>query len=159
MKYRTRFSKKIPDGLYCPPEENKTKPEFIDECDINKIMAKYRKTGVLPENARQAAARYGDFSSIPTYMQMQERIIAANELFAELPAVVRKQFDNDPGVFLAASETQEGRELLIKLGLGKEMPANPPSQPPIEPDLAGQAIPKKKNWKGSPPPGNAKERL
>lgn len=105
--------------------ERRTKQEFAKDCDINLIMARYRKTGVLPESARAAAARYGDFGQIPDFMEMQERILAANELFAALPAAVRKQFDNDPGQFIAASETKEGIELMKKLGLGKDASSSP----------------------------------
>ena len=120
MKFRTRFDESLKQPVMCTEEEKRTKSEFADECDINKIMARYRRTGVLPESAKAAAARFGDFSQVPSFMEMQEKILAANELFSALPAVVRKQFDNDPGTFLAAADTKEGRELLVRLGLGAE---------------------------------------
>lgn len=127
IPFKTRFTVEARPRLNCTEEERRTKSEFAADCDINLIMARYRKTGVLPESSKAAAARYGDFSSVPTFMEMQEKIIAANELFAALPAAVRKQFDNDPGAFLAASESSEGRALMAKLGLGKEQEAPTPS--------------------------------
>lgn len=137
-KFRTRFhpSKKV--TFFTPASERRTKSEFLKETDINFIMERYRRTGQLPESARQAATRYGDFSQIPDFMEMQHRVIAAHEMFAALPAKVRKEFENDPGQFIAAAQTEEGRELLVKLGLGK--PQESDSQPPgeaVRPSPAG----------------------
>lgn len=153
MNFRTRFSERVAVQLVCPPEEGRTKSEFMDECDINKIMARYRRTGVLPESARAAAARFGDFSQVPSFMEMQDKILAANEMFAALPAAVRKQFDNDPHEFLSAAQTEEGQELLIKLGLGQEELASPKGGVPspaagvaakevVEPPKGGAESPK-----------------
>lgn len=129
LPFKTRFTVEARPVVVTPGEEKRTKSEFAKDCDINLIMARYKKTGLLPESARAAAAQYGDFSELPTFAEMQERTMAANELFAALPATVRKQFDNDPGQFLAAADTKEGRELMVKLGLGKPVEAQPPSQP------------------------------
>lgn len=106
--------------LVCPdtPEDKRTKSEFLEETDINRIMAKYKKTKQLPDSIRLEAAKYGDFSQVPDFIEMQDKIIAANNLFAALPAAVRRQFDNDAGEFIRAAETPEGRELMVKLGLG-----------------------------------------
>ena len=40
-----------------------TKQSFKDECDINKIMAKFQKTGALNHYAKHAP-QYGDASGI-----------------------------------------------------------------------------------------------
>jgi len=120
MKFRTRFDSPLKIGVACTEAERRTKSEFVDECDINKLIARYVKTGRLPDNAKSAAARFGDFSQVPTFGEMQEKILAANDLFMELPSAVRKQFDNDPGQFLAAADTKEGRVILQALGLGAE---------------------------------------
>lgn len=157
MKFRTRFSERVSPLVICSTEEGKTKSEFMDECDINKIMARYRRTGVLPESARMAAARYGDFSAVPSFMEMQDKILAANELFAALPAAVRKQFDNDPHEFLAASHTEEGQELLIKLGLGKEeIPAPQGGVPSPAAGVAAKGDSGKSEPVVEPPKGESK---
>jgi len=117
-KFFTRFNPPTDPGIACTLEESRTKPEFEAETNINNIMARYKKTGKLPESAMQSAARFGDFSQVPDFMEMQNRVLAAHDLFMALPAAVRRQFDNDPGQFIAASDTQEGRELMVKLGLG-----------------------------------------
>lgn len=108
------------------PKERRTKSEFLKECDINMIMARYRKTGILGDPARQAAARFGDFSQVPTYQEMQQKVLDAHEVFMALPASVRKEFDNDPGAFISSADTPEGRDLLVKLGLGAPKPVETP---------------------------------
>lgn len=109
-----------------PVSERMTKSEFASECDINAIMARYKKTGRLPESALAAQARFGDFSQIPSFQEMQDRVSAAYDLFAALPAQVRKEFDNDPAAFISSADTPQGRELLVKLGLGKQAVASVP---------------------------------
>lgn len=163
VPFRTRFTAiydSVRPTVRCldTPEDRRTKSEFAQDCDINRIVARYKKTGVLPESARAAALRYGDFSQIPDFREMQEKIIAAHEVFAALPAEVRKQFDNDPGAFIDASQTREGRELMVKLGLGAEKPADgvsdaPGGSPKASSASAGQAVPssQKKVVKGDEP--------
>lgn len=139
-KFRTQFDTPPRIKVLCTEEEKKTKSEFQDDTDINKIMARYKKTGMLPV-ARAAAQRFGDFSQVPSFTEMQHKIIAAHEMFDALPAVVRRQFGNDPGAFLAAADTQEGRELLKKLGLGAEVEPEP-TPSPAAPVAGGQPAPK-----------------
>lgn len=158
MKFRTRFDgdlRKARPVIACTLEERRTKSEFLEECDINRIVAKYKKTGVLPESARAAAAQYGDFSQTPDFMEMQHKIIAANELFAALPAAVRRQFDNDPGQFIAASETEEGRQLMVKLGLGEEAGVKPDSSPQEPSSAPGGGQPPKTSPKVERKPNEA----
>lgn len=145
-QFRTQYDTPPRVGVACTMEERRTKSEFAEDCDINILMARYRKTGVLPDAAKAAAARYGDFTQVPTFEEMQQKLIAASELFAALPAKVRRQFGNDPGEFISAAQTPEGRELLISLGLGAEKApesSEPPSPSPAAPapSAAGQAAP------------------
>lgn len=123
VKVRSRFSPRVRVGVACTEAERMTKSEFAPDCDINLIMARYKKTGKLPESAMAAQARFGDFSQVPTFQEMQDKVIAAHDMFAALPAHVRKEFDNDPASFISAADSPEGCQLLVKLGLGKQVPA------------------------------------
>lgn len=120
MRFRTRFSDRVSHPVVCTMEERRTKSEFADDCDINKIMSRYRQTGILPESSKAALAQYGNFDQIPSFHEMQDRVLAAHELFSSLPAHVRKEFDNDPGRFIDSSQTAEGMALMVKLGLATE---------------------------------------
>jgi len=129
MKFHTRFSPGLRPKVECTIEERRTKQEFKDECDINLLMARYKKTGVLPTHSLAAAVRYGDFSQIPSFHEMHDRVLAATDVFMALPAHVRKHYGNDPGLFLASSETPEGRELMVRLGLATKREAKAPNAP------------------------------
>jgi len=152
-KFVTRFTATARPQIACTMEERRTKSEFAPECDINLIMARYKKTGILPESAMAAAARYGDFSQLPDFMEMRHKIIAAEELFAALPAEVRKQFNNDPAEFIDSAETKEGRALMVKLGLGAKPVSDP--QEPLSPSGGGQ--PPKTSPKGNSKPNEARK--
>lgn len=121
-------------------DDSRTKQSFKDECDINNIVSRYKKTGVLPDSARAGMGRYGDFSAVPSYHEMHQRVLAANEVFALLPAKIRRELGNDPGALIRLSETPDGVKRLVELGLGKEPITAPPGadpQVPLEPPKAG----------------------
>lgn len=76
-------------------EPTLARQEFLDECDVNKIMARFDKTGTLPVYADKAPF-YVDAVDLPSFQDMQNVLISANEAFMSLPATVRSKFDNDP---------------------------------------------------------------
>lgn len=148
--FRTAYSKPLKVALVCPPEEGRTKPEFKKDCDINQIMKRYNNdVKQIPWD--EASARYGDFTQIPDFMEMQQRVIAAQDLFMALPASVRKQFDNDPGLFLAAAETPDGIDLIEKLGLKmrKEPKGAPPEAPKADDKSSAPSVSVKKDEGGN----------
>lgn len=92
-----------------------TKQSFKDECDINKIMKKFERTGAITHYAKYGA-EYGDATQIE--LQDALNVVArADEMFEELPAAIRKRFSNDPGEFLAFVQDESNKEEMIKLGL------------------------------------------
>lgn len=161
LKVKSRFNGFSKHGLEIDPQERRTKSEFREECDINTIIAKYRRTGLLPQSARAAMARYGDFSQVPTFQEMNDRVLAAHEVFAALPAKVRDAFRNDPGEFIAAADTEEGRKLYRELGLMKPLeedsvsPAGQAGKGGTEPPKAPSGASKSKSKGGSNPPASA----
>jgi phage internal scaffolding protein len=103
----------IDSGLSCP-EPSLAKQEFRDECDINRIMMQFGKTGELPQIA---GAVFGDFNSTQTYHEMQNTLIEAQNAFKTLPASVRKEFNNDPGAVIDFLNDPANRDKAIELGL------------------------------------------
>lgn len=79
---------------------SRTRQEFQRECDINDIMKKYQKTGVLTHyNKRQP--QYLDFSEgVPDFHVAMNMMVEAEAAFMTLPATVRKRFENDPAEFV-----------------------------------------------------------
>lgn len=86
------------------------------DCDINRIMDRYIRDGVL-EHVKEYGAQYGDFTNVPDYATCLRMVDEAEECFAALPAKVRQKFDNDPGAFLDFVSDPSNRDEMALLGL------------------------------------------
>lgn len=106
---------------------SRTRQEFAEECDINSIMSRYNKTGVI-NHFSSRAPRYVDFSEVPSDLQTaMQMFIEAENAFMRLPAAVRKEFDNDPVKFVEFAERPENLDQVRAWGLAK--PAEPEPVP------------------------------
>jgi len=76
-----------------------TKQSFKDECDINKIMEKYRVTGAIA-HLNKHEARYG-FATALDFRESLEVVTEAQAQFDDLPSHIRFKFGNSPETFLA----------------------------------------------------------
>lgn len=94
--FRTRYTKHNPDhyAFVQIDEESMTRQSEADEADINTVMARFIRTGQLP-SGNSKTPRYGDAIGIP-YDQALIAIQNAEEAFFALPALVRREFFNDP---------------------------------------------------------------
>lgn len=108
-----------------------TKESEKDQCDINKIMSKYEKTGQLPDMIR-SNPMYGDFSQIGDYHQCLEKVRSAEERFMMLSAKVRKNFENDPQQMLDfVNDPNTTHDMLVEKGLAiKKEPETVPEKVP-----------------------------
>lgn len=95
--------------------EGKTKQSFRDECDINRIMARYLSTGELP-NLNQVEPQYLDCTAFD-YQEHQNFIAGAMSLFHELPSAIRNRFKNSPAEFLDFCSQDKNRPELTEMGL------------------------------------------
>lgn len=87
-----------------------------DACDINMIVAKCRKTGMMT-NVRTDQLRYGDFSSAVDYHDSVLRAQEAQDAFMSLPADIRKRFSNDPGQLIDFLANEANRQEAVDLGI------------------------------------------
>jgi phage internal scaffolding protein len=92
-----------------------TKSEFKDECDINNVVKRALRTGVLPGVDREAL--YGDFSQVEDYATAQIKIAEAKSEFEQLPSGIKEKFDNDVANLLDFVDDPENEAEAIKLGL------------------------------------------
>lgn len=92
------------------------KQAFKDECDVNAILKRYRKTGVI-EHVSKVAARYGDFSEFKEYREMLDTVRSADEMFFGLPAELRKRFENNPANFVEFMGNPANLNEAVELGL------------------------------------------
>lgn len=96
---------------------SRTRQEFKDECDINSIMRRYQKTGILTHTASRAP-KYVDFGDgVPDFQTAMNMMLEAEAAFMQLPAVVRKRFENDPQEFVAYAADEANLPQLREWGL------------------------------------------
>lgn len=101
-----------------------TQQHSKDEVDINNIMKRYIKTGVIDHVAKyQGQYTENNETDYHTSMNM---IIKADEMFFDLPSAVRKQFNNSPPEFLAFVSDKANHSKLQEMGL-TNTPMSPPS--------------------------------
>lgn len=124
MKFATLYNKVMVDRRHTfqshPEGESLTQQSDADDADINVIMARYQKTGMMP--GIQETPLQGDFSSGEDFRALQDKLLAAREAFGEIPAEIRKRFNNDPAQFVDFVQNPENADELVKMGL-----ANAPS--------------------------------
>lgn len=103
-----------------PRGESMAKQSFKDSVDINNILKKYNKTGVI-EHLSSHAPEYR-FATALTFTEAQQTVAKAQTMFNELPAAARARFNNNPAQFLEYFEnyedTEEAADELFDLGLG-----------------------------------------
>lgn len=114
-----------------------TKQNHKAECDINKIMAKYQKTGII-NHLQNHGAEYGEYSPID-FQEAMELIARGQSMFEDLPSSARKYFDNDPAQFMKAFHQEGNEDTFRDLGLlgpatitktpDQEVPKEPQSEP------------------------------
>lgn len=117
--------------------ESVTKQEFAAECDINNIMARYKKEGVITHiNNREP--EYGNVDG-QDFAESMRIVTEAQTMFADLPSDVRLRFNNDPGQLLDFVQTPGNEKEMRELGLtvkeppeASETPSEPPADPPAE---------------------------
>lgn len=96
-KVRTAYGKKKPVRIKFTGV-TKTKQSFKDECDINKLVDKYTKTGAI-SHVNKHAGSYG-YASAADFTESMQIVAKGQTMFQELPSKIRTKFDNDPAKFL-----------------------------------------------------------
>jgi phage internal scaffolding protein len=114
--FRSRLSPRL--RVFTPiVGETMTKQQFKDECDVNNILKQYASTGIMP-HVNKTNPTYLDLSNTETdYLQTMNQIYDAQDAFSQLPATVRKRFDNSPISFLDFAMDPKNADELVSLGL------------------------------------------
>lgn len=97
--------------------ETRTQQHFQNEVNINTIVRKYQSTGMLPQ-INGMPPQYGDFTGLD-FRAAQTKIAEATQSFAQLPANLRKRFQNDPAQLVDFIGNEDNRAEAEKLGLVK----------------------------------------
>lgn len=115
-------------------DKGRTKQAFADQVNINNIIAKFGKTGMISHvNGRQPF--YGDVSGISSYEDALSIVRKADELFNGMSSSVRERFGNDPVEMIEFLQDPKNLEEARSLG----MVAMPPVAPvaPVTPPAGG----------------------
>jgi len=107
---------------------SRTQQHQRDESDINVIVRRYMKTGVLP--AAVLSPFYAEFEESLSFQDAQAKIVAAREAFSLVPADVRARFQNNPALFHDFVIDPANKEEPIKLKLRAADPIPPPEAAP-----------------------------
>ena len=74
------------------------------------------RTGII-QHVSSGVAQYGDYSEVNEYRESLDLINNAHESFRELPADIRKMFNNNPGDFFEFATDPANADKMVELGL------------------------------------------
>lgn len=107
------------------PNPTMTKQAFKDETNINNIMARYIKDGVM-DHVNTHQGNYGNFIGYENYHTSLNQILQAEAMFLTIPAKIRALFNNDPATFLAFADNPENQKTMVEIGLALPSPEDAP---------------------------------
>lgn len=122
-RYDYEAQAKIAPGVNFDPKNKKadrslTNQADMENADINKIMARYEKTGLLTDGfGVERKPVYGDFTQVKDYHSLLSSIRNVERAFGLLPVSLRNRFENDPQKLIDFLDNPENDAEAIKLGL------------------------------------------
>lgn len=134
MKFKTAYSDRD-RKTFETVGETLTQQHFAKEADIKTIIKKHDRTGIITHLAR-GIAQYGDYSEINEYREALDKVNSANAAFMEIPAEIRKMFDNDAGEFFEFATNPENAEKMVEMGLAVAPPS--PEMPSLPADAKAE---------------------
>lgn len=137
IKWSKPIQNYVDPGIDCTNDPGVTDPSGAEDCDINNIVARFHKTGILPNVDVRSV--FADVSDAPSYQDALQTIINAENQFMSLDAKTRKKFSNDPAEFLDFVENPENAQELVKMGLA--VLAEPTPSPAAPGPAGGQPDP------------------
>jgi len=106
-------------GLVCEDPSRTVQADSVD-ADINVIVRRFGLTGKLPEALHLPS--YADYDDVFDFHSAQLAILEGEREFMSIPAEIRAEFDNDPGLFFRFASNPDNIDALRDLGLAKPKP-------------------------------------
>jgi phage internal scaffolding protein len=106
-------------GLKCL-DFSLTQQQFKDESDINTIVDRFMKSGVLPTPTNMP--QYVDYEGVFDFQSAMNAVRAADDNFMRMDAKIRARFNNSPQEFLEFFANSENTQEAIRLGLAISQP-------------------------------------
>lgn len=108
-KFRTAYGERIKTAVVSfKNDEGKTIQEQAAATDINYILERYNRTGLI-SHVNKHEAQYGEFKEFD-FQRNQNMIAQLTQTFEELPANVRRDFDDKVENFAEYIASQENIE-------------------------------------------------
>jgi len=128
--------KKIKNGRVRPVlicGKSRTKQSFKDQTDINKIVARFERTGLI-DHVNKNAGIYADVSNLRDYPSALRLINKGKALMEALPASLRQRFENNPANLISFLDDPKNNDEAVKLGLRPKPPKDAvPKEPAPSP--------------------------
>lgn len=97
-------------------DDSLTKQQFKNDCDVNVILKKYGRHGVVPQ-FDYLKPQFGDFTTVEDFHSAIDRIMDSRAVFDRLPATLRARFKNDPALLLEFVADDRNYDEAVKLGI------------------------------------------
>lgn len=102
--------------------KRRVKQSEANSTDINRIVNRWRQTGVMPVDVSGRNPQYGDFSGVEDFHSSMSRVKQAERDFVQnVPARIRAYCGNDPGAYVELCLDPARREECEKLGIKDSM--------------------------------------
>lgn len=121
MSMKENVSKKDKPSVYGTVNREPevcAKQSFRDECNVNKIIDRYTKTGVLT-HVKQLQSVYGEFNT-DSLQEAFAKVEAANNMFMQLPSALRKLCEHDPVKVMEFVQNPDNYDKLVEMGLAEQ---------------------------------------
>lgn len=115
-----------------PQGETKTQLQFQKDCNVNNIIAKFKKTGSVTHVRNRKEGVYADLTELPNLQEAHAVVQLAQSAFDAVPSQIRAKFSNDPQQFIDFLRDPKNDEEAIKLGLKDRPKQAEPPKPPEE---------------------------
>jgi phage internal scaffolding protein len=102
-------------GISFDPAEKRTKEAFAEESNINNIVDKYLKTGIMT-HVSQYKENYGEATS-QDFKAAMDLVTRTQQMFDDLPSELRNKFNGNPSDFLDYVQNPNNKDEITRLGL------------------------------------------
>lgn len=125
---------KVRIGATVNNEPSMTRQADAAECDINNIMKRYEKTGILPPYT--SPGFFADVSDMGDFHAVMDTVAKTRAIFEQFPAEFRASFGNDVAEFVNwATDPANAGELKSLIDEAPKAPVVP--APAVEPAPGG----------------------
>jgi hypothetical protein len=120
--------KRNPVYVDCSEDEIITEQNHKQEVDINNIIRRHGLDMIQATSKLSSINFQFDDVTGNDFQEAMNKVLKAQDTFDTLPSVIRKEFDNNPAIFLDFIQNPENKDRMIEMGLAQA----PVVEPPVE---------------------------